>query len=227
MSTDQCQQMRTHLGMHALGRLDPAATVALQAHLDGCLHCRSEMRELRSVAGALSQADPERIDDQLAGPPPALRTTVFTAVDHERRRNRYVRTAKLAAAAAAAVLIVALGGVFVVTSQWSTDSQQNIGTQSVAFSEQPDGVRASARLENRDWGTSITLDLTGLPQGERYAVWLERPDGSRISAGSFVAGGDKQMSMQLAVGLPMSEAAALGISTPADPTPILRTPILS
>ncbi|MDV6244852.1 anti-sigma factor [Rhodococcus opacus] len=217
MSTDQCQQIRTHLGMHALGRLEPAATVALQAHLDGCPDCRSELRELRGVARVLRQADPERVDDQPAGPPQALRTAVFTAVDQERRRNRSVRTAQLAAAAA--VLIIALGGVFVVTTQQSTNSQP------VAFTTQPAGVHAAASVENRNWGTSIALDVTGLPQGQRYAVWLERPDGSRMPAGSFVAGGEKKMSMQLAVGLPMSDAAALGISTPTDQSPLLRAPL--
>ncbi|MEU0506802.1 anti-sigma factor [Nocardia sp. NPDC005998] len=226
MSTDQCRQLRTHLGMHALGRLEPAATVALQAHLDGCPDCRSELRELRGVAQALRQADPERVDDQPAGPPPALRTAVFTAVEQERRRKRSVRTAQRVAAAAA-VLIVALGGVFIVTSQLATNSPQGTNSQPVAFAEQPAGVHASASVENRNWGTSIALDVTGLPQGQRYAVWLERPDGSRMPAGSFVAGGEKKMSMQMAVGLPMYEAVALGISTPTDPSPLLLAPLHS
>ncbi|UZG60212.1 anti-sigma factor [Rhodococcus opacus] len=222
MTADQCQHMRSLLGMHALHRLDPAATAAVQAHLDGCRQCRTELRELRGVAGALRLADPDRVTDEPAGPPTSLRTAVFTAVDHERRRQRVGRTARLVAAAAA-VLIVAVGVVVVVSSQrfLSTDSQP------VAFTTQPAGVHASASVENRNWGTSVALDVTGLPQGQRYAVWLERPDGSRMPAGSFIAGGDKKMSMQLAVGLPMSEAAALGVSTPTDQSPILRAPLHS
>lgn len=215
--------MRTQLGMYALDRLEPAAAVALQAHLDGCPDCRSELRELRGVARALRRADPERVDDQPAGPPPALRTAVFTAVEQERRRKRSVRTVRLAAAAA--VLVVALGGVFVVAGQ--RNSQPGNSSQSVAFAEPPAGVQASASVENRNWGTSIALDVTGLPQGQRYAVWLERPDGSRMPAGSFVAGGEKKMSMQMAVGLPMHEAAALGVSTPTDPSPVLLAPLHS
>ncbi|MFD9668362.1 anti-sigma factor domain-containing protein [Rhodococcus sp. NPDC059968] len=220
MTADQCRHMRSLLGMHALDRLDPASAVALQAHLDGCRQCRTELRELRGVAGALRLADPDRVTDKPAGPPSSLRTAVFTAVDHERRRRRVGRTARLVASAAA-VLIVALRAVLVVTSQQSTSTN----ARPVAFTTQPAGVHASANVENRNWGTSVALDVTGLPQGQRYAVWLERPDGSRMAAGSFIAGGEKKMSMQLAVGLPMSDAAALGISTPTDPSPILRAPL--
>lgn len=215
--------------MHALGRLDPAAAVALQAHLDGCPHCRAELRELREVAGALRQADPERVAEEPAGPPPALHEAVFSAVDEERGRDRRRRATLLTAAAtataaAAVVLFVTLGGLF--TSQF-TSQQSPTTAQPVAFTAEPPGVHASASLENRNFGTSVALDVTGLQQGQRYAVWLERPDGSRMAAGSFIAGGPKKMSMQLAVGLPMPEVAALGVSTPTDRSPILLAPLRS
>lgn len=215
--------MRTHLGMHALGRLDPAEAVALQAHLDGCPRCRKELRELREVGGALRLVDPERITEQLVDPPPTMHKAIFGAVDEERRRHRRHRATLLVAgtamAAAAAVVVaftVVLGGGF--GSEPST-------AQRVAFTAQPAGVQATASVENRNFGTSVALDVAGLPHGQRYAVWLERPDGSRMAAGSFIAGGDKMMSMQLAVGLPMSEASALGVSTPTDLNPILLAPL--
>ena len=215
MSTDQCQHMRTLLGMHALGRLDPTTTVALQAHLDGCRQCREELRELRAVGDALRQADPERVTDQPVEPPPALHGAVFGAVADDRRRQHRRRSAVLiTAGAAAVVLAVALGWVF-------SSQQPAQRGRPVAFVAQPAGVHAEATVEGRNFGTSIALDVTGLRQGQRYAVWLESPDQNRMPAGSFIAAGEKKMSMTMAVGLPMSDVEALGVSMPNDPSPIL------
>lgn len=218
--------MRTHLGMHALGRLDPATTVALQAHLDGCARCREELRDLREVSGSLGLADPDRIPDRSADPPSTLHDAIFGAVDEDRRRQQRRRVTLLAAttAATAAAVVVAFTVVLGSVVGGGAGSPESTGRQ-VAFTAQPAGVAAAAIVESRNFGTSVALDVTGLTKGQRYAVWLARPDGSRMAAGSFIAGGDKTMSMQLAVGLPMSEASALGVSTPTDRVPILLAPL--
>jgi len=52
--------MRAAMGSVALGGTEPAETLALRAHLDGCAECRAELRELTSVAAALPFADPAR-----------------------------------------------------------------------------------------------------------------------------------------------------------------------
>lgn len=204
--------------MYSLGRLEGAQAVAVQAHLDGCPECRAELRELRGAAGALAQADPDRVAEPPAAPPASLRAAIFTEIAKERPRQRRSRAVMLAAA----VLAVCLGaGAMVAHEATSPDGRP------VSFTARPEGVQATAAVEGKGWGTMVHLDIAGLPQGKRYMVWLEQSDGSRMPAGSFIAGGDRTMSMQLAVGLPMSDAMALGISTPADRHALLRAPLRS
>ncbi|WP_328332634.1 MULTISPECIES: anti-sigma factor domain-containing protein [unclassified Streptomyces] len=203
--------------MHSIGRLDATRSVAVQAHLDGCPDCRAELRELRGVAGPLGQADPDRVAEQPPAPPASLRTAIFTEIAKERQpRRRRPKVLMLAAA----VIAVCLGAGAVVAQQAASPHGRP-----VSFTAQPAGVRASATVEGKGWGTMVHLDIAGLPQGKRYMVWLEQPDGSRMPAGSFIAGGPHTMSMQLAVGLPMPDAMALGISTPTDKRPLLRAPL--
>ncbi|MFI9030027.1 anti-sigma factor domain-containing protein [Streptomyces sp. NPDC053560] len=218
MNTDQCRHNRTLLGMYSLGRLDAAQSVAVQAHLDGCPDCRAELRELCGVAAALGQADPDRVAEPSPAPPASLQTAIFTEIAKARTQSRRPRALMLAAA----VLAVCLGAGAVVAHEVASP-----GGRPVSFTSQPTGVQASAAVEGKGWGTMVHLDIAGLPQGKRYMVWLEQRDGSRMPAGSFIAGGTRTMSMQLAVGLPMTDAMALGISTPTDQRPLLRAPLRS
>ncbi|MGO4204896.1 zf-HC2 domain-containing protein [Rhodococcus sp. TAF43] len=219
MTSEHCRQTRPLLGMYALGHLDGRETVALRAHLDGCPDCRSELRQLAPVAAALSEADPDRLAEPPPLPPPTLPDTIFGALDRERGRQRYRRIGLVAAAAVIAVGLVTAG--FLLRGATAGGSPG----QAVAFTALSPGVEASARVENRAWGTGISLDVTGLPQGGTYNVWLQRPDGSRMNAGSFIAGGDRTMSMQLAVALPMSDATTLGISAPGNDHVLLQAPL--
>ncbi|WP_308114588.1 zf-HC2 domain-containing protein [Rhodococcus opacus] len=221
MTSDRCRQMHTLLGMYALGRLDDHEAVAVRAHLDGCADCRAELIELTPVASVLGQADPDRLLEPPPAPSPALPGTILATLDRERSRQRHRRIAVVAAAAVAALGLLT-GGFFLRTLVPSTPPGQP-----VAFTAPAAGVEASARVENRAWGTGISLDVTGLPQGSTYNVWLQRPDGSRMNAGSFIAGGDRKMSMNLAVALPMSDATMLGVSAPGDDTAILQAPLHS
>ena len=221
VTTERCQQMRTMLGMYALGRLDDREMITLRAHLDGCPECRTELRLLTPVAAALSAADPDRLTEPAPRPSSTLPDAIFGAVDRERGRKRYHRIVVAAAAVVIAVGLVA--GGFFLRGGTSTAPPG----QPVAFTVLAAGVDASARVENRAWGTGISLDVAGLPQGRTYNVWLQRSDGSRMNAGSFIAGGDKTMSMQLAVGLPMSDATMLGVSAPGDDRTLLQAPLRS
>jgi hypothetical protein len=57
----------------------------------------------------------------------------------------------------------------------------------------------------------------------RLAVWLEQPDGTRVSAGSFTTtGGD--LRMMLGAGTTTTDAVALGVSD-ADGTTLLQAPL--
>lgn len=214
--------MHTWLGMYALGRLDEPEAVALRAHVDGCPDCRDELSELVPMASVLSLADPARLAEPVPAPPPTLPAAILATVERERGRRRARRLGLVAAAAAAAVALVT-GGFFL--HDVVPDAPDAPAGQAVAFSVVSTGVEASARVENRAWGTGISLDVAGLPPDRTYNVWLARADGSRMNAGSFIAQGNRTMSMDLAVGLPMSDATTLGVSALGDERALLQAPL--
>jgi anti-sigma factor ChrR (cupin superfamily) len=55
--TEACRDRRGSLAVAAMGRLDPAEQIALDAHVDQRDACRSELRELTAVARAFEGAD--------------------------------------------------------------------------------------------------------------------------------------------------------------------------
>src|ERR1700704_1119314 len=105
MTSDACRELRAALGAVALGGADPAETLALHAHLDGCPDCRAELRELTSVAAALPLADLAHVTDDLPQPPAALATRVLGRISTERTARRTRARRRIAAAAATAAAI--------------------------------------------------------------------------------------------------------------------------
>lgn len=117
--------------------------------------------ELRQLAPSRRpcQADPDRLAEPPPLPPPTLPDTIFGALDRERGRQRYRRIGLVAAAAVIAVGLVTAGFLLRGATAGGPPGQ------AVAFTALSPGVEASARVENRAWGTGISLDVTGLPQG--------------------------------------------------------------
>ncbi len=95
--------------------------------------------------------------------------------------------------------------------------------RAVAFEVVPVGVTASAEVRDWGWGTQMELVVDGLPGDQDLTAWLERPDGTRVPAGSFRTTGD-QVTMLLGAGANTTEAVALGVSDLAGTT-LLRAPL--
>jgi hypothetical protein len=57
--------------------------------------------------------------------------------------------------------------------------------QHVSFRSLPPGAAIEADLEPRPTGTQISVAVEGLPSGTLCRVFLRRPDGNRVPAGSF------------------------------------------
>ena len=216
MTSERCETRRVALGLHALGQLAAGERAALEAHLDGCADCRREAAELRAVARALeiARAGP---DAAVPNPPSDLVDRVVESVraDRGRARRRAWRVrAAVAAAAAAGVVTGAVGAL-------ALDGPDRPEGRQVAFPRSPAGVEARATLADREWGAGIWLDARGLRPGELYAGWLERANGSRVSAGTFRAAGDGRLRCYLTVGLASADAVAVGVSDEAGGT-VLR-----
>jgi hypothetical protein len=205
MTSDACRELRATLGAVALGNADPAETLALRAHLDGCADCRTELRELTSVAAALPLADPARVTVGLPQPAPALAEQVLGRVAAERfarrRRTRYRVVRFAAAAAAVAAAVVAL--VVVVPSHASSGTHIDFASKS--------GITAAATLHGRASGTEVAFHVSGLHDGEYYWLWLTGVDRDRVGAGTF-RGTARPADLVMTAALPLDEANRIWVT---------------
>ena len=122
----------------------------------------------------------------------------------------------MASVAAAVLLIVAS----IVTVHQLEPTQPS--GERVALSA--NGMQGDATLQGWAWGTQIHLSVTSATPGQRYNVWLERADGSRVGAGTFIGVRNRQITVVLASAVPSSEAVAIGISAPNGDL-VVRTPL--
>lgn len=182
----------------------PAMGDALAEHLGGCHDCQQAAVEFRSVADALAHTTaPTAV--HLVNPTSAGMSSRITArVEAARRRRDRRRRLTAVAAVAAAIAIVV--SVMVVRHHDSTE----VAGERVALSAE--GMQGDATLQSRSWGTQIELAVAGFIPGQHYSVWLEKADGSRVGAGTFIGVRNARITIALSSALPASEAVAIGIS---------------
>lgn len=212
--TEACRDRRGSLAVAAMGRLEPAEQAALDAHVDRCDACRSELRELTAVARAFETADADRVrSGERPLPRPELRREVLARVATERAARLRRRRLGLAGAAAALVIVASLlVGVVQRTGDVPGEQVELDAARGVVTD-----ARGSAVLEPQPWGTQIHLEVVGLEPGTEFEVWVLRLDDSRVSAGTFVAAAGPVMQVVAAAGLPPDQAQGVGLSAEADP----------
>ncbi len=198
------------LGAYALDAVDAAEAQEVEAHLQECPRCRSEVAQHREVAALLVGSPTgeapsgvwELIANELGdGPPPV---PIEVALGARRRRSRPAQILAGLAAAAVVVLLAVLGGL--VLDQRSqlndlrssvasapfdasvTDALDDPGTQVVTLTGETD---ATARAVLRDDGAGFLLadELPALEAGQTYQLWGLPAEGDEmISLG--VLGGE-------------------------------------
>jgi len=203
MSTAACEHARGQLALFTLGRLPDNERLALEAHLDGCEDCRSELAGLSGLSSALSAADPDRID-HVVEVPETLRASVLDSLGTEVARHR--RSTRVRFASAAAVVLLALGAVGAVTGAVLGSHHTSPGhTFSLSG---PGSEHATVKLTSESWGTSVEL-LASDQQGRQVlTVSMRTKDGSWWVAGTYqtVANGNVDVTMGCALPLATIDA---------------------
>lgn len=178
---NDCRDWRELLGAYALGHLDGAELVGLEAHLEGCAHCRAELALLTPVTQMLPHADPEHFESA-PQPPPELGPRIAATIageqkQVEKRRRRmfggFALGGVTAALAAAVLAIFVLGG------------SGGEPEQHVRFAALPQGVAIDATLEPHAYGTEIRMYVHGIASGTLCTVALKGPGGVSYPAGTF------------------------------------------
>jgi hypothetical protein len=149
-----------------------------------------------ATAAAAALADPERVGRSPVTP--ALADRIVAQIAHEsaaarHRRRRLVLTVASIAAAVAALAL----GLDVARDDARPPPPIDLSGEA--------GIDGTAALTRRAWGTEVTLEVSGLDEGETYWLWLSDADGDRVTAGSLTGtGGSARVVMASA--LPADEA---------------------
>lgn len=180
-----CDALRHDLAGYVLGGLEPDEVTAVEAHLDACAACRTELDELAPLPPLLALAAPES-----PHAPDDLRPRVLRTAGRRRQVPALV--------AAALILLAGLTGGLVATLGTGAPDADLIVALGTADTTE---VSGDAELRQTDAGVRVDLALAGVQPASDgyYHAWLER-DGQRVSAGTFVGTTDGQVRAQLLCG---------------------------
>lgn len=203
------EELRLSLGSYVLGSLAPADRAAVDAHLTGCASCREELASYAALPALMSRVNLDQVRQPAPPVPPAVLNRALGAVavaqDAQVIQLRRWRTATALAVAAALIVAVLLGPPAI--RSWTQSVPD--GTPLVAAV----GVSASgsASLQPKPWGTAITLQLNGLPQGDGFTAWVTATNGTRSVAASWSPTPNGHASLTGAANIPKSQLASLQV----------------
>jgi hypothetical protein len=177
-----------------------------------------ELERLRDVDAALRSVPPPR------DVPTSLTAAVAEVPLAGRRGNRRGRVA-LALAFAAALVAASFGIGHWTGSRFDTDY-----TVDLAPTASAPGAAAAVKVGQRDeesGNVELLVDVSGLPPGEDYALWLER-DGEWAATCGYFAVGEGQTTVRMTVAYEFRDFDAWNISAAnrdEDPPPLLTAEI--
>lgn len=214
--TDDHDNYREWAAAYVLGALDSAERSEYERHLRTCSLCQADVSEFSALPGLLAQLDPET---DLDHDPATDRVTelAIARANHDyaqlEKQNRRWRFNAVVAAAAAILLVVTFAVVNLGGSK----------TDGVELALADTSVTGTVTIEGHRWGTSIDLDLEGLPERDSYHLWAVGTDGSVLSAGTWTSTQSGIAVVSGAAAIPVGDIDFISI-TSADPNDlVLRT----
>ncbi len=202
-------ELRLSLGSYVLGSLEPADRAAVDAHLPGCPACREELASYAALPALMSRLSIDQVHRPAPEVPPTVLHRALATVAAEREGTvtqlRRWRRATVLSAAAATIIAVVFGATLGHIHTLSPPR----GTALVAAA----GVSASgsALLQAKPWGTAVSLQLQGLPQGDSFTAWVTAPNGTRSIAATWTPAPDGHATLTGAANITDTTHATLQI----------------
>ena len=202
--------LRISLGVYVLGAADAGEQLRIEAHLPHCEGCRAELGRLTHLPALLAQVPVgtvalPRAERHADGP----RGTV-TRPAETGRRKRATPALRLAAVAASAALIGAAGGYWLAHPRTAAGSAATIV---LVGANRATHVTATAALTGTSWGTSIELQLSGLPVNVQCRLIVHSRSGAAEISGVWDAWRDGPISVPASAAWRPSDIASLQVTT--------------
>lgn len=164
---------------YTLGALDADDRHIFEMHLGSCAICRTEIADFAALPGLIAKVDPTDLDHEPdADMAAAIETAAVRQIATMRRRTTRWRTTALAASAAAAVIAVVL-----FTSGDSGNGTTTGWIAAEVVSAQTETAEIGTTV--KDFGTEITVELTGLPPRDSYVLWTVDSSGGWANVASW------------------------------------------
>ena len=200
--------MMMSLGVYVLGAAGTEERQRLEAHLPTCPACRAELTRLAPLPGLLAGI-PESMRDTAPSPGRQTRSPGRQA----RRPARVLRPGgtRLRAAGAAACLAAAA----VTAGFWlsSGSDGQHAAALTLAGTNPATHVSATATLTATSWGTSIQLQVRGLPENVECRLVVRSRTGRTEVSGVWDAWANGPVSIPASASWRPSDIASLQVST--------------
>ncbi|MGH3209326.1 MAG: anti-sigma factor family protein [Trebonia sp.] len=193
--------MMVSLGVYVLGATDAAERRRLEAHVPGCQQCTAELRRLAPLPGLLAGI-PESI--RKAAPSPGR-----PAAPARRARARRGTVARWAAVATAG--LAAAAGVGLWLSSGAEGRQPAALT--VSGADPATHVSATAALTATSWGTSIVLQVNGLPENVECRLVIRSLSGQAEVSGVWDAWAKGPASIPASASWLPSDIGSLQVTT--------------
>lgn len=181
-----CDEIRTDLGAHALGALEPEEAKRVEAHLEGCERCLAELTDLSLAADQLRTPAALDLAEENDGPSPPDLGLSRVAAARAKERGRLNRLRAGAIGSGAAFLLALALAAYLGARP--VDPLPPSGAPRALRAAPGTPASATVTLSPRRWGTQVDLiakRLPRLPPSGYYEVWALRRDGTRVPAGTL------------------------------------------
>jgi hypothetical protein len=198
--------MMMSLGVYVLGAADSAERRRLEAHLPGCQECQAELRRLAPLPGLLAG-----LPESVRG---ASRSPVRQAgqprrgLAHGRARRRWT----VAAAAAACLAAGVTGGLWLSSGVGGSQATALTFTGANAATH----VAATATVTATSWGSSIKLQVSGLPENVECRLVVRSQNGRTEVSGAWDAWAKGPVSIPGSASWLPADIASLEVTTSAE-----------
>jgi anti-sigma factor RsiW len=201
--THDCGLGHRDLGPYLLGHLPAEEVTRVEAALADCPICTEEVSQLLPTVAAMAAV--VSYEPTLSSLPPASLDRVLGTIGAHRRSAVGSLRAALAVAAVVIALACGIAGFALGVGRHRSHGET---VRLVSAT----GANARVVLDQRTWGTAITIEVRGLTPGVTYGAWLARPDGKRVPAGSFRPDAKGWAQLELGAALSRSDSGSLGVT---------------